>query len=371
MYVSKISYSPAVKVVAPAGSGRRADYYTTGTNDDVAIQAAINAVGSASNNGMVLLWPATYTLGAGLSIANSNIELQGMGFGTKLILANSVSPTANISITGTGTVNVKLRRLLIDGNQGNQTSGDGILINTPFSTTDTQHLLEDIEIQNVKQHGIETTGDTRQYYISRTRVKSAQGNGFLLRGSFAHLNDLVADSNLLNGFSITTPNAHITNCKAVFNANGNINNYGIYLNAINTYLINCEAQDNYYDGFFLDTGAQNGVFTGMIADSNGQTSGKGIRILGANNSFAVPAAFTRGGVGWTQVTGISIEGTATGNHILTPRVYGNTTQYSDTSSGTNYPIQGNGFLPLLATGASHTVDDVITALQNLGLFRQT
>jgi len=371
MYVSKVSYSPALKVVAPVGSAHRADYYTTGTNDHTPIQNAINAVAALSNQGRVLLWPGQYTLGAALSISSSNIEIEGMGFGTELILANSVNPQANISITGTGTVNVKIRRLRIDGNQANQLSGDGIYINTPWSSTDSQHLIEDVEIANVKNNGIETQGDTRQYYLSRVRVKAAQGNGFFLHGTDAHFSDLIADSNLLNGIYINTPAAHVTNCKAFYSANGNSGNYGIYVNSTNIYFVNCETQDNYYDGWYFDTGATNCLVISPIADSNGQTSGSGIRVLGANNSFIAPAGFTRSGVGWTQSIGFSLEGAATGNHIVLPRVYSNTTQYSDTSSGTNYPIQGNGFLPLLATGASHTVDDVITALQNLGLFRQS
>src|SRR5258708_21731738 len=44
---SALLYSPATKVVAPSSSTTRADYYTTGTNHDVQIQAAINAVQSA------------------------------------------------------------------------------------------------------------------------------------------------------------------------------------------------------------------------------------------------------------------------------------------------------------------------------------
>jgi hypothetical protein len=42
------------------------------------------------------------------------------------------------------------------------------------------------------------------------------------------------------------------------------------------------------------------------------------------------------------------------------------------SAGSNKVIRGNlGYNTVLATGAGHTVDDVITILQNLGLVRQS
>lgn len=69
-------YSPADFVVAPQGSGYKADYYTTGTNDHVQINAAITAANALTNGGTVELKNGTYTTGGSI-IPLSNVWLRG------------------------------------------------------------------------------------------------------------------------------------------------------------------------------------------------------------------------------------------------------------------------------------------------------
>ncbi len=79
-----ISKSPATKVVAPAGSGYAADYYTDGTNDDVEILAALTAL--SGGNGTVLLKLGTYNVRPNQIIMPINSRLVGEGWGTLLQL---------------------------------------------------------------------------------------------------------------------------------------------------------------------------------------------------------------------------------------------------------------------------------------------
>lgn len=70
------TYLPADYVVAPVGSGYKADFYTNGVNDDVEIQQAIDAAAALPNGGTVQLQNGTYTLGASI-VPKSFVWLRG------------------------------------------------------------------------------------------------------------------------------------------------------------------------------------------------------------------------------------------------------------------------------------------------------
>lgn len=79
-----ISKSPATKVVAPAGSGYAADYYTDGVADDVQIQQALNAL--SGGLGVVLIKTGTYNINPNQITLPINSGLYGEGYGTLLQL---------------------------------------------------------------------------------------------------------------------------------------------------------------------------------------------------------------------------------------------------------------------------------------------
>ncbi len=80
----KTVYSPVDFVVAPQSSGYKADYYTTGTNDQVQINAAITAANALPNGGAVQLKTGIYTVGAPIVMPN-NVALRGTSYNSTRI----------------------------------------------------------------------------------------------------------------------------------------------------------------------------------------------------------------------------------------------------------------------------------------------
>lgn len=81
-------YSPADFVVAPSGSPRKADYYTTGTNDDVVVTTAVTAANALANGGVVELASGTYIFGGSVLPLN-NVWLRGTGMTSTIIKVSS------------------------------------------------------------------------------------------------------------------------------------------------------------------------------------------------------------------------------------------------------------------------------------------
>ncbi len=70
------------------GSTAPAHYTATGTNDQDVINQAINSVGQ-SGGGTVLLLEGTYNISNNVYVTYDNVTLSGLGWGTKLRLANN------------------------------------------------------------------------------------------------------------------------------------------------------------------------------------------------------------------------------------------------------------------------------------------
>lgn len=105
-----ISKSPAIKVVAPSGSGYSADYYTDGTADDVEINAAIQS----ANGGKVLLkGNNTYNLTNSINLNIINTVLEGEGWNTILFRSSAFNDNM-VNITADNSI---VKDLAIDGNR--------------------------------------------------------------------------------------------------------------------------------------------------------------------------------------------------------------------------------------------------------------
>jgi hypothetical protein len=103
------SVRTATKIVAANDSldKTRADYVCDGINDQVEIQAAINAL--ATTGGTVKLLEGTYTIGATINLA-SNVILEGCGKGTKITTAGAITITM---ITATSKDYVWVRNIFL------------------------------------------------------------------------------------------------------------------------------------------------------------------------------------------------------------------------------------------------------------------
>lgn len=400
MTVKNFLKKAATVIVAPAGSGG-ADFYTTGTaitgGDEVAINLAIQAV-IAAGGGKVVLREGNYYVSNHILINAYDVWLEGMGTGTIIHQANNANVDTIILISGFNIAQIKVSHLHIEGNKGNNTFGNGISTQTPNSEN-SWVILDNLAVWNCPNNGVAFLPNpgSSSYYVSNVHSAGHGGNGFWAGfTNGAALTDSVfinciSETNALNGFFLGTLDTHFFGCKAYFNGSAGGNNHGYTIAGYNNYFTGCQAQDNYGCGFYLNNdgdgtyGTQNNVFVNCDADTNNNPSNnrgattantptgsgffirntKGTQLIGCQ-SYVRPYPFS-----WGQWIGVYVTGTSTGTRIIGLMGEGNgNVLYLDDSSGANYNLAG-ATMPLLATGVGHTVDDVITTLQNLGLVRQS
>jgi len=95
-------------------SKAQADYVCDGTDDNVEIQAAIDAL--AVSGGEVKLLPGTYTVGAGIVIGKDNITLSGYGDGTYVTASGELGSIAQgLYVIGN---HVTIRNFHLNGARG-------------------------------------------------------------------------------------------------------------------------------------------------------------------------------------------------------------------------------------------------------------
>jgi hypothetical protein len=345
-----------------------ADYVCTGTNDQSVINSAITAL--PSGGGTVLLSGGTFTIGAPISVSASNVSLEGTGVSTLLNVPGGTNITYAIEVTGTGTVEVKLRRLYIQM-QRSDSSGTGIYIDTPWSVTDTQHVLEDVYINGCPNNGVQVpaNADTRVLLFNRVHAKNCGGNGFYF--AYPSITDSVfigciADTTADNGFYLGGANNWLTDCKAFYCGSAGGSNHGFYIVGYNQYFEGCQAQDNYQSGFYGDNsgdatyGSFGCIFVNCSGDDNGQNGGstycKGLQGVNVSQWQVTGGIwFNRPYGSYWQKYGISWEGTGHQNSVTGALFYGNdTAPLNDTSTGggnfTSANVYGSGAAPASLQG---------------------
>jgi hypothetical protein len=325
-----------------------ADYVCTGTADQTIINSAISTL--PTTGGTIFFSAGTFNVTGPITVTSSNVTLEGTGVSTEFNVTAGTNISSVISVTGTGTVEVKLRKFFIQGSYGD-TNGDGILIDTPWSTTDTQHVLEDVYITNCPNNGvhISTSADTRVLLFSRVHVKNCKGNGFYM--AYPSCTDSVFDSCIadtigLSGFYVGGANCNYISCKAFYCGNTG-SGYGFQVIGYNNYFTRCEAQDNYQSGFYGDNsgdatyGSFGCTFVNCLADSNGQNGGStalGYQINGSKQWQIIGGLCINRPYGsYWQNYGISMSGTAAFTTISgVTFIANNTSPIIDTSTGPNF-----------------------------------
>lgn len=108
------SMAPVSFTIAPEGSDATADYYTDGDNDQVQIQAAIDAANTAGG-GIVFLKAGVYTIEESI-IMKSYVVLRGEGYSSVLYGSGTqFSVIEGHGSVGTPIVNMEMSDLRIDG----------------------------------------------------------------------------------------------------------------------------------------------------------------------------------------------------------------------------------------------------------------
>lgn len=181
-----VKYARAATLVVAASNAKdttHADYFATGTADDVTIQAAISAL--PSGGGQIVLSEGTFNIASDI-VLSSNILFRGQGDAT--ILKTTASTSANC-IKVSSASNVIIEKIQINGNKANTNQpGVGtqyIALNGIYITGSTNVTIEDCYIHDHYAGGILADSST-ELLISNNRIKDGYDNGVFLRPSPAN-----------------------------------------------------------------------------------------------------------------------------------------------------------------------------------------
>lgn len=167
---------------ANARTRAKADYICDGTDDNVQIQAAIDALPAVG--GSVQLSEGTFYISSTI-IVNKEMYLLGRGKaavapnrGTTLYLVNN-SDTDILEITDAGSALyfMQIRGMKFNGNKANQASGQGIYAHGDVHDV----VLRDLFIYNMKEQGVYVLDDGHRPHNFRVfgiLIEECDGNGW-------------------------------------------------------------------------------------------------------------------------------------------------------------------------------------------------
>jgi len=220
-----------------------ADYVCDGVDDQVEIQAAIDAV-SALPGGSVYLTEGKFNISDTISIAANGISLIGANnYTSTLFLVNNTDK----DMIDVGGRNVELRSFKLLGNKGNQAAGRGIFLHYGAS--------QDAEVNCVELYQI-------------------WGNGIECAGSFCRFNNLWVDAcGGIGIYLVSRQNNQVIACHIVSNTGAAIRSYFGW----NHIISHNNFSGNYADVIVLERSARI-----TITDNSFFQSGRG-----AHNTHAV------------------------------------------------------------------------------------
>lgn len=358
----------------------------TGVTDATAlIQAAIDSVDATigeDGGGMVTLPLGVFTVGT-ISLRN-HVMLAGQGDGTVLKAKTNIGgPVLKNAADGDRFMGVM--NLRVDGNKAAQSTGSarhGIHFNCPTASpqeyADSFLKLFNLTVVNTKDDGLklEGRGETK---VTLVNVRDCDGVGYNLAMPDSDFNLCGAGNCGLQGFLITGPNNRLSNCKAYYSGNvSGASGHGIQVEGTHSVtLINCEAQDNQFHGFYFHT-AQRVTALGCNADSNNaghnadsDRSGNGFQVDNATDCIIEGYSRDRGLVasGNTRQQKYGL-GMANGAANLKARMEmdGNATGQVQNGWHTNVDISINGYggLQDLSYSATRTPNPTLGNIINIG-----
>ncbi len=261
------------------------DYLCDGTDDQVEIQAAINAL--PSTGGEVVVLDGTYNITASISVNKNNVTLRGCGVSTVLKrMWNSSGEQGVVTISSSYYSCIKDFR--IDGNKANY--------------TDEHYNL----------------------------------GGYVANSSYIKVVNIISENNSKYGFELYNCN----NNTITGNTCNNNNSYGIYLaNIINNNTITgntCNNNNSY--GIYLANIINNNTITGNTCNNN---NSYGIYLSGNNNNNTIT-----GNTCNNNSYGIYLGGSSNNNSSSNNTVTGNTCNNNNSygiylSSSSNNTVTGN------------------------------
>ncbi|MDP3015138.1 MAG: NosD domain-containing protein, partial [bacterium] len=383
----------AGKIVAASNSlnKEKADYVCDGTDDQVEIQAAIDALGA--NGGAVYLLEGTFNISASINLDNvapddSGKAIIGAGTGTVLKVTTGAS---NVNVVNASSVNnILISQLMIDGNNKTGSNNQGIEFNSvTYSKIDkvwvkeavgkktagcgiylyasSNNTISGTDVQGNRTVGIKLSSSNNNTIAANT----VQGNGAGIELSSSNNNTIttntVADTSLRSSLEISSSN------------NNTINNNIFTPNAVGGGSIEfSNSSYNIYTGNILQGSGLNGInirgshYNIITANTVSGSAGFGIAFYNSNNSNTISGniiyenGVSMGGVG----TGIYIDGNSDNNLISSNRIYDSVIaakccygiDITNSTGDNNYLvgnlIDGDGFIaPIQDLGANTKYTD--------------
>lgn len=148
---------------APDPVKAQADYVCDGTDDQVEIQAAIDAMGTASPaGGLIMLSKGTFYIGATISLNNAiNVSLCGQGMESSILSLIDNANTHMFHFDGASTVPfLEIKNLKLYGNRDhNDPASNGVYVqSTPPDGVITNLLLEKVKVERFRNTGVQLYG---------------------------------------------------------------------------------------------------------------------------------------------------------------------------------------------------------------------
>lgn len=223
----KTVYSPASYVVTPITSGRKADYYTDGVNDEVQINAAIAAASALSTGGSVYLTAGTYTMVSTIT-PRSNVLLFGEDSATQL----KINANSYIIVSDTTTLtNFGLEDLTFLGDNTNSHAQGAIYLQgslwpgAPSPATITNFTMRNCTVKNTTSLPIKIFGTGGKVIVTGCEFNNCLDAGFIYDAEVIFIGNHSINSGD-NGFSISRGCQKVT---CVGNTIEGATFYGIWL----------------------------------------------------------------------------------------------------------------------------------------------
>jgi parallel beta-helix repeat protein len=241
-----------------------ADYVCDGVDDDVEIQAAIDAL--PATGGKIILLEGNFVTAANITVP-ANTTLEGVGFAS-IITPTGAAITNGFELNGDNIILRDMKVILAAG-----AGGGGTRPNVIYATGRTSLILDTLWIV-----GDDSVGDDGS---------DARQNGiYLLTCDGADITDCFIECNKRHGVhGNALTHSHVEGCK-IFDNTGN----GVLLDGVSTQNritgSNIHGNDN---GVYIDSGASNNVIAGSSINSNaadGVIIDSALVVVSGNSIFA-------------------------------------------------------------------------------------
>ncbi|MDP3015141.1 MAG: right-handed parallel beta-helix repeat-containing protein [bacterium] len=334
----------AGKIVAASNSlnKEKADYVCDGADDQVEIQAAIDALGA--NGGTVYLSEGTFNISTSINLDNvapddSGKAIIGAGAGTVLKITTGAS---NVNVINASGVNrILISQLMIDGNNKTGSGNSGIRVGI-------YSRIDKVWVENMSYNGINCGSNN---IITGNTVSGNGINGIQAAGSN---NNIITGNTLSGNRQGIMVHAYSTNNTISDNIVMGNTHTGMVLyasptpNTRNNIVTGNIVSGNGWAGIEIRYASYNTI-TGNVVQGNGMY---GIR---SDNyaSYNTIAGNTVSGNGWD---GIMLEGHSSNNTVTGNNIYdnGGTGNYNgirmDSSNNSNNLISSNRIFDSSGTG---------------------